>query len=483
MSSYVRAWKIIKLGAVCGRMKLSGRSSELPRLIYVQLRELGGVYVKFLQLMVVQSETFRSLADYDMYDVYDQAGYDKLDIDLLLRNELGVRARDIKIADKQPFAAGSFGQVYRATYQGHDIIIKALRPSVQRTLPSDLRLISGLGWLIDMFTPGGAVSARRVCKDLIKVTRAEIDYALEADYAMTMYKRYQNHPHLQIPYTFREVSTRHLICQEYVGGVAASDLLRLQEQGVNARQYVQDTTGSDLVTQMTAFGTELLTSAFAYGTTYGDPHPGNIKFLPQNKIALIDYGLQAASPKNLPAFQRLVEQYSNIYNGQPDISAYSRALLDVYGGDIIEAVSSLESQLSSSKLVVDSIVHSAEQLLDASDPQTQQLLEDNRLTYLFNNVLNKNNRYCLQYDVDGSEFIRASILFTKLTRLYGINREVLQPTYNTVASRIRSYNFVSQKEPLHPETALEIIAAWLDQLSLKNPHLHYQITQGDTVHA
>lgn len=479
MSNSSRLWQVLKLGLLCIRLKISGRGNELPRIIYVRFRQLGGVYIKFLQLLVLQSDAFRSLSDYDLYDVYDQADCDPVDIHALLRYELGEAAAQLHLHDTQPFAAGSFGQVYKASYKDQDVIIKVLRPSVQRSLAFDLRLLGWMSRFIDLLSPGGATSATRIYKGLAKVTRAETDYVLEADYASKLYNRYRDHRYLYIPYTFRNLSTNHIICQEYVGGVAATDLLRLKEQGISPRDYIADTTGSDLVVQMTAFGTEFLYSAFAYGTTYGDPHPGNIKFMSDNRIALIDYGLQAAAPKNLPAFQQLVEQYDNIYSGRPDIKAYSQALLDVYGGDIIQAVRSLEAHsYGSSTTVIDTMVQSVEALLANDDTQTKELLEDNRLSYLFNNVINKNNRFCLKYDVDGPEFIRASILFTKLTRLFDINQEVLQPTYSSVVTRIHTQGFTSQERLMHPETALEVVAAWLDQVSYKNPQLHQQLIRG-----
>jgi hypothetical protein len=484
MSNRARLYHLIKLCLVCARLKLSGRSDELPRTIYVSFRQLGGVYIKFLQLLIVQAEAFSSLSDYDVYDVYDNVIYDQLDINAFLRYELGARAEQIELRSLNPFAAGSFGQVYRAAYNGHDIVIKVLRPSVVRSLSFDLRLIGLASRLIDMLSPTSTISARRVSKDLARVTRAETDYTLEADYATTLHTRYQGHQYLHIPYTFREMSTSHIICQEYVDGVAATELLKLQQQGIEPQKYIAETTGSDLSTQMAAFGIEMLHSVFEYGTTYGDPHPGNIKFLPDNRVALIDYGLQAASPKNLSAFQRLVEQYQKVYSGQPDLKAYSRALLDVYGGDVIQAAYSLEAQHAGSARVVDAMLHSIEEFLETHDTETQALLEDNRLSYLLNNVINKNNRFCLKYDVDGPEFIRASILFTKLTRLLAINQEVLQVTYNTVVERIHQKGFVAaEQQSLHPEAALEVMAAWIDQLSYKNPLLHQQIVSGAIVHA
>lgn len=483
-SNKSRTWSIIKLCLLCVRLRLTGRAEEVPRVIYVRFRMLGGVYVKFLQLLVVQSESFRSLGDYDVYDIYDQVGYDAIDIQALLQKELGQESHRLKLQSPVPFAGGSFGQVYLAEYGGRQVIIKVLRPSVMRHLSADLRLLTWFSRLVDFFTPGSTVSATKVCKELARVTRAETDYILEADYASKLHDRYLNHQYIHIPYTFRELSTNHIICQEYVGGVAATELLRLREQGIDSQQYVRETLGSDLITQMTAFGVELLYSVFEYGSTYGDPHPGNIKFLANNKIAFIDYGLQAAAPTNLSAFHRLVEECDNMYQGKQDVAAYARALLDSYGGDIIAAAHSLDAYSSQRQGIIDNLVASMEDMIKSGGPQVQRLLEENKMSSLFNNVINKDNRFCLKYNTDGPEFLRASGLFIMLVKLFDIRQPVMKETYRIVAEKARRSHVAMPPEPLHPEAAIEVLASWLDQISYKNPALHQQIiTNGAIAHA
>src|SRR5690606_5986944 len=146
-------------------------------------------------------------------------------IQTLLYRELGASAARLRLVSVLPFASGSFGQVYQAEYDGKPVVIKILRPSVSRHLAFDLRLITWFSKLVDVFTPDSTISAAKVCKELARVTRAETDYILEADYASKLHQRYQDHPNIHIPYTFRELSTNHLICQEYVGGIAATELL------------------------------------------------------------------------------------------------------------------------------------------------------------------------------------------------------------------------------------------------------------------
>jgi hypothetical protein len=97
------------------------------------------------------------------------------------------------------------------------------------------------------------------------------------------------------------------------------------------------------------------------------------------------------------------------------------------------------------------------------------------MAMLFNNVINKNNQFCLKYDLDGPEMIRSGILFIALVTNLGIKQSVLQQTYGDVLERTKGADLGSKQPALHPETALEILAGWFDQISYKNPQLYRQI--------
>lgn len=469
---------IMRLGRACARCIRRGQRDLLPQTIYVGFRQLGGVYVKFLQLLVLRSEAFQSLKAYDIYDVYDRVETEPIDIEAYLRKEFGEQAKQLALASSVPFAAGSFGQVYRATYQNRAVVLKVLRPSVRHDLRFDLSLLRLFSWCADLFATDNGVNIRELYKQFAHTTILETDYILEADYASKLYKQYYGHPNLVIPYTHRELSTAHVICQDYLDGIAMTDLMQLKSQGIDVEQYVQDTLGSNLTEQLIALGSEMLSGIFEAGITYGDPHPGNLKLLPDNRIGIIDYGLQAPAPRNTRQFYRLIEQYYKIYSGEPDIRGYSHVLLDMYGGDIIRAAHSLDAYygMNTDKLL-DELVDAAQGIINSQSAQTNYLLQNNKFMLLFSSVINKNNRFCLRYDVDGPEIARAGLLFISLVTGLGIKDEVLRQTYGNVLERAGRANISGDDSLLHPETAVEILAGWFDQISYKNPLLYRQIMQ------
>jgi serine/threonine protein kinase len=470
-----RLLQLVKLSWTCFRLVATGQKKLLPQTMYASFRELGGVYVKFLQLMVIRSEAFQALREYDVYDVYDHVNAEQLNIGELLSKELGPKAKDIVLEADTPFAAGSFGQVYKAQYKNKTVILKVLRPSVIKELKFDLKVLGFFSTCIDWFSLSSAIRLRQVYKEFARATTLETNYLLEADYASTLYERYRRHPAIVIPYTYREMSTVHIICQDFVDGIAATELMHLAKD-MDVENYVHAVLGSDLKQQLVELGSEVLSSVFFHGTAYGDPHPGNIKFLSGNRIGLIDFGLQAPAPQNTGNFHRLIEQYYKIYSGAPDIRAYSQVLLDMYGGDIIRAAYSLDEYYATgSHKLLDSIINSAERILQDQREQADYLLQNNKMMMLFSTVINKNNRFCLNYELDGPEMIRAGILFISLVTGLGVKNDVLRQTYAQVLERTKNVALSGALPALHPETAIEILAGWFDQIAYKNPQLYRQL--------
>jgi serine/threonine protein kinase len=457
---------------------MTSQKKLIPQTIYINFRELGGIYVKFLQMLVLRSESFQSLRDYNIYDVYDQVNTEPIDIKAFLDAELGEQASEITLESENPFAAGSFGQVYLAKHKDKWVILKVLRPTIVSNLKFDLRILGILSRIIDWFSFGSAINMRSVHKEFARSALLETNYLLEADYASTLHERYKHHPTLLIPYTYRELSTARLICQDYVAGIAATDLISAAKNGLDIHRYVSETLGSDLTHQLVGLGSEILSSIFLHGTAYGDPHPGNIKFLPDNKVGLIDYGVQAPAPKDTLNFHRLIREYYKIYSGQPDLRGYSRVLLDLYGGDIIQAAHSLDEYYATgTHQLLDKIIDSAEQIMESQRELIGGLLNNNKMMMIFNGVINKNNQFCLEYNLDGPEIMRGGLLFISLVSNLGVKNDVLQQTYANVLERTKDVMFDQGKPTIHPETALEILASWFDQISYKNPQLYRRMKQ------
>lgn len=469
----IRLNYIIQLVISCVLLLASGSKASIPELIYVRFRHLGGLYIKFLQLLVVQSDFFKSLEKYDLFDIYDQAPYEDIDLNKIILARIKQSAS--LAIDSNPFAAGSFGQVYLGEYKGKRIVVKVLRPSVKKNLSFDLKIIGILSWVVDAILSDSAINARRTYVELAKTTRLETNYILEADYAAALYKKYKNHPSIVIPQTYREFSSDDFIVQDYIDGLVMTDVLRIKEKSVDTVGYVKDMIGSNLELQLTSLGVEVISGAFEDGGTYGDPHPGNILLLPNNKVGLIDFGLRAPAPKNTAGLYELVRQYSNIYNDSPDLSAYSKAVLDMYGGEVVQAMRSIEDYHGIKLHLVDAMMKNADLVVAQESGRVHALLSDYKFMRAFNSVINQNNRFCLKYELDGPELMRAGNLFIALCETLEVRKSVLGATYSEVVRRIGKNPMTHGRTLPHPDAAIETIASWVDRVAQHNPQLYRSI--------
>jgi len=127
------------------RLKLSGKAGKehlSKRLLFDGFQDLGGVYVKFLQILAMNVDFMSGWSGPSEFSVFEAVNMEHIDVQGLVRAELSPEAyQQFRAMDTEPMAAGSFAQVYRAELQdGTSVIIKVLRPSLVRGLRFDLRL-------------------------------------------------------------------------------------------------------------------------------------------------------------------------------------------------------------------------------------------------------------------------------------------------------------------------------------------------------
>ncbi|HEX5797295.1 MAG TPA: AarF/ABC1/UbiB kinase family protein [Candidatus Saccharimonadales bacterium] len=450
--------------------------------LYEKLLSMGGLYIKFVQLLLVRLSEDREYMDIEfsflLKKTYDSSPYEPIDIARLLRQELGEGIEQIKSVERDPFAAGSFGQVYKATLKnGETVAIKALRPSVLRDIDFDIKL---LGFLVRIVNVGhkGGFDILDVFRKFKSTTLKELDYEREVHYAVELYDRYKNHPTVVIPKTYQELCTKHLITQEYISGVMLTDVLAQKEFGHSPEEYTKQVLGSSLSYQMTAIGQVMLESMFTEGTAHGDPHPGNIKLLPDNRVALLDFGISATAPSDKQAFFKLVQQYQKIYSGNFDIEGYTWAIVNLFVRDLSMAVRSLDMYNHGriQKQLFTAITESASSIFKNSFSDVENMLHSNKFLRVFSSVINENNRFGFNLEIEQPEFLRATFMYIDLVGSLGIKQNVLNEVYTSVVNKLEHTEMASRKNYVTPEDAVSIIAEWLEKVAAKDIYLYQMLS-------
>jgi hypothetical protein len=499
-----RTKRLARIGMRAYYLRKRGREQEMYNFLCDEFLELGGVYVKFMQGVLYRSPVMKRWHSPNRLKIFENLDTYPIDIVRLLHSELPAeRLRNITHIQPEPFAAGSFGQVYVAQHaNGQRIIIKVLRPMIRELLKYDLRLLSMFGkrFAAQEYTNFN-VKMDAALKEFRRATMSETDYIEEAKFANELYETYKDNEYIVIPKTYLELCTSHIIVQDYVDGISGAELLKLQEAGLDPAQVIKERLGSDLDTQLMTAGVESMMGVFTLPRIPGDPHPGNIRFMTGNRVGLIDFGISAPVPRNRPAFYSLIEEWSRVYDEDATVAGMFEQFMRYFVNDLYRALKKLSSltpgvqsfsATAAQYLNPDSpkpanasadLVHEIGRIVqDAFDSATgandlRKLVAEGQLLHAFGQIANKDNRLGLVIRLESSEVLRAAQ--TYIAMLEALNRTGMYPHIlaRAVEKIAREHpNIIHETDPsLSASQAIAIINKWLERVALRDPMLFTQL--------
>src|SRR6185437_6974672 len=230
--------------------------------------------------------------------------------------ELGAPPEEVfAVWEREPFAAASIGQVHRArTKDGHDVAVKVQYPGIDKAIENDLKSV---GLLEQMVSPiSRKLNARQTLDELRLVFMNELDYAREAEMADVFRRINRDDPRVYIPRVHHSLTTRRVLTLELVGGQGYAEFLETASQEEKNRAGI-------------TIWTFTFRSMLRYGMLYADPHPGNYRFLPDGRVAFLDFGCVKELPAELVAGMK--RYMGAAIDG--DWAEFDRALVEVLGYD------------------------------------------------------------------------------------------------------------------------------------------------------
>lgn len=183
--------------------------------------------------------------------------------------------------DETPLAAASIGQVHRARLkEEEDVIVKVKRPGIRKIIEVDLEIMLHLAVLIERHVEEwGIYRPTKIVEEFSRTLGKEIDYTIEASNTERFARQFVGNPMVYVPRIFRELTTKRILTMEYVDGIKASKIDRLEKEGFDRK--IIASRGADL----------MLEQVFKHGFFHADPHPGNVFILPDNVICYLDFGM------------------------------------------------------------------------------------------------------------------------------------------------------------------------------------------------
>lgn len=454
---------------------------RMANMICNEFVDLGGVYIKFLQGILLRSEIMKRWDNPDRLKIFENLDHEPLNIAEFLQKELPKeKLEQIALVQPQPFAAGSFGQVYYATLKDNSVVVlKVLRPMIQELLAHDLKLLTMFykRFFIKLYK-NVDIDLSNAVEEFRTSTLRETDYVHEAEFANELYEAYKGHPKLFIPKTYLELCTDNLIVQEYVDGLSVAKLIKLKSQGVDPKAYVKETLGSDLDDQLIMLGYEAIMGVFKLPRVMGDPHPGNIRLMHDNRVGIIDFGISAKTPEDKSAFFGLIEAYDKINKGSMDVAGMFERSLHFFVGDLYQALNRIGQFIGEKTLKnVTKIAGEAfEQVVGTNMVSDSQ--SDASMLSMINKAVNKGNRFGLVMKLENSDILRATQTFSTMISYLGRDKQVTPVVLDRVVhdvSNIHPEYLAAHDNNTSIGDAIETIVNWLERVALRDPVLFQKL--------
>jgi len=250
-----------------GRSALAPEESRNRRLRRA-MEELGPIYIKFGQLLSTRRDFLDSeLAD-ELQSLQDNVPpFESPTIDFIIKDSLGVESSEIfKQLDENPFASASIAQVYKAVLQsGEDVVIKVLRPGIEKIVDADIRLLKWVAELIEFRTAiGKRLRLSEVVNDYEKIIWDELNLQAEAANTSVLRKNFEHSTELYVPKIYWDYTCKNMLVMERIHGISVSDLKQLKSHKIDLKKLAE--TGVNI----------FFTQVFEHNFFHADMHPGNI---------------------------------------------------------------------------------------------------------------------------------------------------------------------------------------------------------------
>ena len=183
--------------------------------------------------------------------------------------------------EETPLAAASLAQTHRAWLaDGSAVVLKVRRPGIRDTVEADLRLMARLAEIVEERAPDlRRYHPAEVVQQFSASLRRELDFAAEGRNAERIAANFAGHDEVVVPRVYWEWTSERLNVQECLEGVPGRDLAAVDAAGLDRAQLAA--TGAGIVLKM----------VLEDGFFHADPHPGNIFYLPDGRIGVIDFGM------------------------------------------------------------------------------------------------------------------------------------------------------------------------------------------------
>ncbi|MDO8329613.1 MAG: AarF/UbiB family protein [Fluviicoccus sp.] len=247
------------------------------------LEEMGPTFVKLGQILATRVDLFPMAWISEFERLQDKAT--PIPWDTLrprVEKSLGKSIEQVfSSIDPNPIGVASIAQVHRAVLLNGDLVaLKIRKPGIRTRIDADLRLLQQAAQLAnDHSTELRRYRPVDLVREFERSLGREMDFTHEARQSEQIRANLASLEWLVIPRVHTELSSSSLCVQEFIDGIPARQVARLDEAGCDRRLLARR--GALAAWKM----------VLEDGLFHADPHPGNFLILPGNRIAMLDFGM------------------------------------------------------------------------------------------------------------------------------------------------------------------------------------------------
>jgi predicted unusual protein kinase regulating ubiquinone biosynthesis (AarF/ABC1/UbiB family)/nucleotide-binding universal stress UspA family protein len=274
-----------RIGRIVGKYGLAERAEghlltvkERARRLREALEQLGPTFSKLGQILSTRPGLLPQEFVDELAHLQDRVPpLTQEEVVAVMEQELRVPWEDVFASiDPEPLAAGTIGQVHKATLEDGDrVVIKVQRPNAREEIARDLGLL-------ELFAEKAAerpalrelIDIPVLAQNLSESLRRELDFRQEAENIERMREVLQSYELLDVPRLYPELTTSRLLVMEEIQGVPIRDAPESDARPEAARQLLE------------AYYRQVLLDGFFHA----DPHPGNLLWW-NDRVYFIDLGM------------------------------------------------------------------------------------------------------------------------------------------------------------------------------------------------
>ncbi len=247
------------------------------------LGNLGPGFVKFGQALSTRPDLLGLKITKNLIDLQDNLNpfaFDK--ISEIIENETGKKLKEIfSKFNSEPVAAASISQVHRATLMtGEKVVVKVLRPDIEKSLNRDFKLFLWVSHLVNFFSPAyRRFKLPEMVLLFAKTSVNEIDLRLEAASCCELAENFKNFKKFMVPKVFWDFTSKKILTLSYMDGTRIDQIVKKKNHKTSTQK-------------LTKLASEIFfLQVFRDGFFHADLHPGNILVDKTGNIIALDFGI------------------------------------------------------------------------------------------------------------------------------------------------------------------------------------------------